>query len=1026
MGQPTTRLLISLCVWLLAGVSLANGQAREVTGTVTDAGSGFPLPGVNIVVQGTSTGTATDIEGRYRINVPGPDAVLVFSFVGYVPQEIRVGDQTQIDVALAEDVALLEDVVVVGYGTQRKEDVLGSVSSIDADDARVGLVTAPDQMIQGRVAGVTVVQNNGEPGAGFNIRIRGGTSISASNEPLYVIDGVPIDNASISPGGAGVSSAAPRNPLNLINPNDIQSITILKDASATAIYGSRAANGVVLITTKQGQQGRVTVDYDGFVSSSTMTRKIDLLSGEEYINFLEGAIERRELGWIDTDDDGVVDQIRDDNGNGVPDILDQQGSADTDWQDAVTRTGISHSHNLALSGGTQNTQYRASVSYLNQQGIIISSGLERLTGRLNANHEALDGRLRFNLNFQSSYAEDDYLPYQQTGGFEGGLFTNVFAFNPTFPVRQDGDYFEIGEGAQSVRNPVALAEEIEDFGKTTRTLGNLSVELDLIEGLTAQVNVGADRAQSSRRMYFPKSNPVGAIDLGRALQRNRERTSQTFQSYLTYRSTLADAHNLELLGGYEYSVFDTEEFGAEARNFVTDAWSYNNLGGGADEVKPYSFRENSKLASFFGRLNYNFNERYYLTGVLRYDGSSRFGANNKWALFPAVQVGWRLSEEAFLQDVDVLSELRLRVGYGVNGNQEIGNYRSLALLAPNPDARAVIGGIPVTGVAPATYANPDLRWEETTSYNIGIDYGFLNGRFTGTLEYYRKDTRDLLLEVPVPQPAPLPTRLENIGEVKNEGLEFSLDALAVDGTDFSLLLGAVFTTNRNEVVSLGGRERIITGTVSGRGQSGVQSQIIVPGQPLGTFYGPVFAGIVDGVQTFVDLDGDGEIEVTGDDRTFIGNAQPDFTYGFRAQAYWGAFDFSMFLRGEYGRDVFNNTALVYQTKSGVTQNNNFIKAALESDELVNEPAKFSDRWIENGSFLRMDNIQLGYTIPVTQLSEQLRTARVYFSVNNVFVITPYTGYDPEVNTDAGLATLGIDYTNYPRPRTFTLGVNLGF
>ena len=1027
-----------------ACVSFTVAQEMEVSGLVTEAETGEPLPGVNIVVQGTTTGTTTGLDGVYSITVPGEDAVLIFSFIGYEAQEIPVDGREVIDVTMGEDVALLEDVVVVGYGTQRREDVTGSVSTVDVEDANVGLVTSPTQMLQGRVAGLQVTQTNGEPGAGLNVRIRGGTSINASNEPLYVIDGVPIDNGATEPGGANVSNSAPRNALNLINPNDIESITVLKDASATAIYGSRAANGVILITTKQGVSGRATVDYESYVSASTMARNLDLLSADEYVSFVEQA-QSRDL---------------------IPNAV--VGEASTDWQDAVTRTGVSQFHNLAFSGGTENTQYRASLSYLNQEGIIISSGLSRLTGRLNASNQALDGRLSLSLNLQAARVENDYIPYTSTGGFEGGLFTNVLGFNPTLPVfNEDGSFYEVGPGRQGVRNPVALARQVDDTGETTRTLGNLQAEFELVEGLTAQVNAGADRSVGARRQFFPQASPVGFEFGGQAILRDQERTTQTLQTYLTYTGTLADIHNLNLLGGYEFNQADIEGLGVEGREFVTDATGYSNLAGAGQLVNSntFSFKERSRLVSFFGRINYNFNERYYLTGVLRYDGSSRFGANNKWALFPALSASWRIDQEPFLENVDAISELRLRLGYGVNGNQEIGNRRSLALLRADPGASAVIGGQDVTGVTLAAYANPDLKWEQAVQYNVGLDYGFLDGKYSGTLEYYLKNTEDLLLEIPVPQPAPIPVRLENIGAIRNQGVEFSLDAFLIDRPNVSWLSGIVMSAERNEVVSLGSRDRIVTGNVSGRGQSGTQAQIILPGYGVPSFYAPVFAGLCgvdipvteapcneiedipdtpfddrEGVQVFndygEDTDGDGIGDefvglvlpgaLGGEDRQIVGSPRPDFTFGWRNQIYFGRFDLSAFIRAEFGRDIFNNTALVYQTQSSLNQNNNFLAGALNDPLNLAEPAVFSSRWIVDGSFVRLQNVTLGYAVPLENLVSQFRNARIYLSVDNALLFTGYDGYDPEVNTDAGLATLGIDYTNYPVPRTFTFGLNLGF
>ena len=1004
-------------VWLCS-VSVVMAQPRTITGTVLDASTGDPLPGVNIVVLGTTTGTTTDVAGRYQLEVPGPEAILVFSFVGYEQVQEVVGTRTVINVRLQPTVEVLGEIVVVGYGVQRREDVTGSVASISVDEINQGRYTSPDQLLQGRVAGLTIVANNGEPGAGLNIRLRGGTSISASNEPLIVIDGVPIDNVPLTPGGAGVNGAPPppRNPLSLINPNDIESITVLKDAAATAIYGSRGANGVILIETKKGRQGQLQVDYDGYVTASTPYRKMDVLNGDEYRRFVEQQIQA---------------------GNLPAAARQGLGNANTDWEEAVMRTALTHAHNLAFSGGTSQTRYRASVNYLNEEGLVINSGLERLTGRLNADHQAFDGRLRLQLNLTSSFTHDNLLPYNQTAGFEGGVLSNVFQMNPTYPIRsqtnldgtpaRDG-YFEISDGRTSVRNPVAMAEQVQDFAKTTRSLGNLAVELDVLRGLTARINFGADRAQASRRQYFPLESPVGSEFGGRALLRNREHSSMTFQSYLTYRGTFARQHNVELLGGYEFNEYMTEEFGVEGRDFVTDLTSYNAVQSGALLVKEgtFSYKDKSRLVSFFTRLNYNFASKYYLTGVLRYDGSSRFGEGNKWALFPAISGAWRLSAEPFLRGVDWISDLRLKVGYGVTGSQEIGNYLSLAQLGTSQNLQAVFNQEAFTGFAPINYANPNLQWEETSSFNVGLDYNFWNGKLSGTLEYYIKETDKLLLEIPVPQPAPVPTRIENIGKTRNRGVELSLDALAVDRPNFNVLFGLVFSANRNEVVSLGAREFIVTGVVSGRGQSGNFAQRLIPGEPVGTFYGWIFEGVENGRQKFRDLNEDGRIDDA--DRTIIGKAQPDFTYGFRTNIYWGNFDFSLFIRGEQGRDVFNNTALVYQTKSAVLQNQNFLKAALDDPDRLDEPAIFSSRWIEDGSFLRVDNVTIGYTFRNLggALGQHVRRARIYVTGQNLLLLTPYSGYDPEVNINAGLASLGIDYAQYPRPRSFTLGVSLGF
>ncbi|MDX1429160.1 MAG: SusC/RagA family TonB-linked outer membrane protein, partial [Rhodothermales bacterium] len=578
------RILLSAALVLVSS-TLAFAQEKTVTGTVTDADSGFPLPGVNISVQGTLTGTATGIDGTYSIRVNTGD-VLVFSFVGYLPQEVTVADQTTINVALQEDVALLSEVVVVGYGTQRKADVTGAVSNVNVADANVGIVQSPEQMLQGRVSGVRVVQNDGEPGAGVTIRVRGGTSISASNDPLYVVDGVPIDNSSTQPNTFSLDGNAdnngPRNPLSFINPSDIASIDVLKDASAAAIYGSRGANGVILITTKKGQAGQLSVNYSGRLSVSQLRKKIDLLSASEYRQFVS--------------DFGL--------GNSL-------GGANTDWQDEIFSDATSQDHNLSFSGGTELTRYRASVGYRDQEGIVVNSGQERVTGNLSASHKAMEEKLELNVNLNGSFVNDNLTPTTETNGFESTLLGNVVKFNPTLPVTDtdSGCLFDTGSGfceiGTSVRNPVAIAEQIQDFVKTSRILGGFNANYKFTSALSAKVNVGLDQSSSTRRTYVPKTSPLqpGITQNGTAAQNTLQRGSRLIELTGQYQEILSDVHSVTLLGGYSWQDFVTESFGVETRDFVTDFVGFNNLGLGASEQKPSSSKEASKLISFFGRVN---------------------------------------------------------------------------------------------------------------------------------------------------------------------------------------------------------------------------------------------------------------------------------------------------------------------------------------------------------------------------------------------------------------------------------------
>jgi TonB-dependent starch-binding outer membrane protein SusC len=1027
------KLLPALAAVLLwTAQASAQGQTGSITGRVVDAATQRPLAAASVVVEGTQRGVVTRADGAFLLtNVPVGTHRVRANQVGYGAQtlEVTVGaaETATAQFALQPQAVVLDELVAVGYGAQRREAITGAVATIDATEANVGRVTSPTELVQGRVAGVLMVQNDGQPGAGVNVRIRGGTSISASNEPLYVIDGVPIDNAPIEPQGPnntfGSNSSLARNPLSMINPNDIESITVLKDASATAIYGSRGANGVVLIQTKRGVEGRTEVTYDGYVASSRPYRTLEVLDGAQYRSFIEQEVAAGRLSQ---------------------DRLTNLGAANTNWEREVLRNAATHNHNLSFAGGGASTQYRASLSYMNQEGIVRSSGLERITGRINANQQALDNRLRLGLNLNATRVENDYVAYENTGGFTGTVFTNMLIFNPTWPVRVTNPetgverFYEIGPGAVTIRNPVAIAEQIEDFGNSTRILGNFTADFDLLSNLTAQFNVGTDRSEGGRGAYYPKVNPLGALTNGQAILGNRARSTHTLQSYLTYRLN-RPGHNFDVLGGYEFNEYSTFETQSEAHNFITDAFSYYNLGAGAIQQPSASSRVDSRLVSFFARTNYSFRDRYYLTGVLRRDGSSRFGAGHKWALFPAVSAAWRISEEPFMRN-SVFSDLRLRAGYGLQGSQEISPYSSLITLAAG--ARGVIGEQTVVGVAPNRNPNPDLKWEETSQWNVGLDYGFLGNRFAGSVEYYVKNTYDLLLTVPVPQPAMVTTRLENIGSVRNQGVEFAFDAHAISRPNLDLSLGLVGSAERNKVVSLGSAAFITTGSVSGQGQSGQVSQRIMPGHPLGTFFGPEFVGVdQNGKQLFnkyeVQRDERGNIvsrTLTGQttnpaasDYVVLGNANPDFSLGTRGNFRMGNLDMSFLVRGVFGQDVLNNTALVYATKGNALQDKNFLVAALNDPTGIREPAIFSSRWIEDGSFVRLQNMTLGYTLPARLVSHvQANQARLYVSGDNLLLLTDYSGYDPEAHTEAGLASRGIDYLNYPNPRTFTVGVRLGF
>ena len=1021
------RLCLALVVGLLSSARLgAQVPTGTITGRVVDSATQQPLSDVSVVVQGTRRGAVSGPDGSFAIvGVPAGSQTVRARRIGFnsPAQVVTVpsGGTATVVFALDRQAISLEDVVTVGYGTQRRAAITGSVATIDANAAQVGVVSNVNQMIEGRAAGVQVTQNSGEPGAGAQIRIRGGTSISASNEPLYVIDGVPINNVETENAGIGIggSPPLPRSPLTLINPSDIASISILKDAAAS-IYGTRAANGVVLIETKKGVGAGPTMEYEFYAGSSSPQKHLDLVTGDQYRQYVQQQVTA-----------GVLQATQ----------LTLLGTANTNWERALLHNASTVNHNLSFAGGSTNTAYRASLNYMNQQGIVISNGFQRLQARINGTHQTLEGRLRLGLNLTGSNINNDYIPYENDGGFEGGVFINMVQFNPTKPITVTDPalgtttYYEIGPGAQSDRNPVGLANQIQDLGKSTRILANTSGDFDIFPALTARVNVGVDRSGGNRSTYWPLSSPAGAGYGGRARQASRDNTSKTLQTVLNFHPEFSGDRTFDMLGGYEYNDFTLSEFVAEAQGFLTDALGYNGLSTGSKLITPSSYREDSRLVGFFSRANASFKDRYFLTGSWRRDGSSRFGIGNKWAVFPAISGSWRIGQENFFPH-GPFSELRLRAGWGKLGNPGVPPYASLIRLSADEGSRYVFGDKPVVGFTPISNENPNLKWETTTQTNVALDYGFLNNRFSGSLEYYVKNTRDLLLSIAVPQPAVVGERLENIGKTRNKGVEFSMDAQLLNRPNTNWTAGLVFSADRTTVVDLGSRNFIITGIMSGQGQSGAPSQRIIPGQPLGTFYGPQFVGVnAAGQQTFnkyvVAADGTRTLSGTtttpgGDDLVILGNAQPKYTLGLRSQGNIGKFDLSMLISSQHGQKVLNETALVYATKSNAVNNKNFLASALSDGIGPKEPSVFSDRFIEDGSFVRLQNVTVGYTFDLPKFTGAARGTRVYLSGDNLLLGTSYTGYDPEVYTNAGLASLGIDYLHYPRPRTITGGFRVAF
>jgi iron complex outermembrane receptor protein len=1002
----------------------AQGSTGTITGRAIDSASRQPLSAVSLRIVGTQRGAMTREDGSFTLpGVPVGAQRVRASRIGFAPQvkdvTVPAGGSASVEFVLPAQAAVLGEMVVTGYGAQRRQSITGSVATVEADQANVGVITNANQMLQGRVAGLQMVTNNGEPGGGAQIRIRGGTSISASNDPLYVVDGIPLQNESTVAGayGAGAFDAGlPRSPLNTINPNDIESITVLKDASATAIYGSRGANGVILIQTRRGLSGRPSIDYDVYVAGSSPARRLDFLTGDQYRSFVQDQVTAKILPATQ---------------------LAGLGTANTNWERELTRTGYATSHNLSFAGGSAATTYRASLNYFDQQGVVISNGLKRYQGRLNAQHQAFDGKLGLGLTLTASRVNNQYLAMENGGGFSGGVFTNMAIFNPTQPVIDPatGKYYEIGTGPQGTRNPVALANQITDQAPENRVLGNLTGSLELMPSLTAQTTLGVDYTDAVRQTYFPIVNPIGAQFNGAARQAERSLQNLNFQQLLTFTPKIGTRQELDVVGGYEYSSFNNHGFEVISQGFVTDVFLWNNLGAGtpANSPPPGSYIQESKLVSFFSRANYGFADKYFLTGVIRRDGSSRLAEGNKWSVFPALSASWRLSNEDFMRGRG-FSTLALRAGWGRQGNQAVQPYGTQLLLKADNGSKYLFGSDVTTGLVAAQVANPDLKWETSEQTNVGIDWGLKNDRFTGIIDFYQKTTKDLLLRVAVPQPAVVSTRIENVGAVRNRGLEATVDARLFDEPSRTLSSGLILTVDRSEVRDIGvGRDFIITGRVFGQGQSGRFAQRLIPGQPLGTFWGPQFLRVDAGRQVFSCVAAsvgcvNGEtFNPTGADEAIIGNANPKFSLGFHSNGTWNKLDASWNWRGEFGRDVFNNTALVYATKGNAKQGRNFLASALNDPTGIGEPSIYSSRWIENGRFVRLQNVTVGYTFSLAAMGG--RPTRVYVSGDNLLMFTPYSGYDPEVFVDAnqdGIGTRGIDYLTYPRARTITTGVRLQF
>lgn len=982
-----------------------SAQQVTVTGSVTDGKDGSPLPGVSVAIENTSKGTTTDINGNYSIEVENGEA-LIFSFIGYASQKVIVTDQSVIDIKLLEDIMQLDEIVVTGYGVTKKSDVTGAVTSLKAEDFNQGMVTTPEELMQGRISGVQITSNSGEPGSGVMVQIRGANSIRSNTMPLYVIDGVPLDIQNTSPDGANAaginSSASATNPLNFLNANDIESIDVLKDASASAIYGARAANGVIIVTTKRGKEGKSDISYSGYTSVSTLPKQIDVLSAEDWVNFRKVLFPRPQ------------DSTR----------IENFGS-NTNWQDEIFRTAYAQSHNLSLTGGTSQTQYRASFGFLDQEGIVDGSEMDRYTGRLNLSQKAINDKLNIEVNLTASQLNNSRSPIGGRTGFEGDLLLNAIMANPTMPVyTESGSYFQ---PVVTKRNPRAMIDLMKDNTKENRILGNVSASLEPIKGLVIKTNIGLDNMVAVRRINRSQRLNFLAVDGGTGDINNRELSSWLAEHTIQYSRTFADVHSISVLGGFSYQNFLIRGYNIHTIGYTSDEieYTYSLETSDLTQVSPSAYGERNELQSFFGRINYNLMEKYLVTVTMRRDGSSKFGINNKYGNFPSVALAWRLSQEQFIENLNVFSNLKLRIGWGITGNQEIGSKHSLFSIGTSDGSKAIMDGSTVIpGYVLLKTPNENIKWESTQQTNIGVDFGFFKGRLSGTIDLFSKNTVDMLLETTAKLPAPTARQIGNVeGSIINKGIEVALTGYIVEKGDFKWNLGLNFTKINNTVEDLK-VSQISTGQASGQGMTGVDVQVIKNGESINSFNGKKFLGFdQDGRSIFQDTDG-----IDGDDIMILGSPLPDYTFSVYNNFNYKNFDLNFFIQGVQGNLIYNNTANSIGTVANIFAGNNTFPNIVTSGENSRNRQEFSSRFLEDGSYIRLSNATIGYNINASKFN-WINNLRIYVSGNNLFLITDYTGYDPDVNTDASrdnISSTGIDNTNYPKSRSFTLGLNVTF
>ncbi|WP_185816889.1 SusC/RagA family TonB-linked outer membrane protein [Hymenobacter metallilatus] len=1045
-------------------------QTRSISGRITDRATGEGLPGVTVLVKGTTNGVSTNSDGSFALTVPTSGSTLLVSSVGYISQEVTLGNEASYTIGLAADTKTLSEVVVTGFGVaQERRELTGAIATVKSESFKNQPVAGVDQVLQGRAAGVQVTQNSGTPGSGIAVRVRGASSLTASNEPLYVVDGLPINTGSYSNIGTGNQQT---NALSDLNPNDIESIEVLKDASSSAIYGSRGANGVVLITTKQGRAGRTRVNLDYYRGAQTAWNRPKALTGQQQTElFLDmvrnrypasstGTISALGVNWRSHADlagylfseGGLAVQnglyTYADNGDGIRDLAQFQNPStapSTNWADEILRTAPISNYELAVSGGTDRIRYRASGSYFDQQGIIIGSGFQRASGRLNMDAKLSD-KIRMGVNIGLNRSTNNRI--QNDNNINGVLSTAVLVASDIPKYRRDGTYAK--DPGSSTENPLAAAKEPTILGVSARVIGTQFTEFELVKNLKYRATFGLDYLTFKDDTFFPTTTNTGAGTSGSATSSYRQERNFNHISSLTYAKVFGEAHSVSAQAVVDYQQDVFNEVFASATGFPGN--DVKQVSAGATKTGASSSETEWRILGFLGRVNYSFKEKYLLGLTARYDGSSRFGQNNKYGLFPAVSAAWRVSEESFLKD-SFVNDLKLRASYGQTGNQEIGNFASRGLIGTGANFQQV------GGLALSQLANPDLKWERTTKTNVGIDFSVLNNRVTFIADAYKHDTRDLLLSRLVPGSTGFLSYLANVGSIENKGLEFGLTTVNIKGNSddaFSWESNFNITFNRNKVTKL----------VDGIPFAAGFASWVAEGQPLGAFRGYRVDGIFQSQEQinaldaaaqatygataryqssltapgdikFKDLNNDGRI--TGDDQEIIGNAQPKFYGGFTNTLRYKGFDLTAFLQFQYGNEIYNNNISFAQGMNGVfgqdaavlnrwtpTNTNTDVPRAVYGDP--NNNRRVSDRFIEDGSYARLKNLTLGYTLPSAFTSRlKMSSFRVYAQAQNLFTITNYSGLDPEVNTFSGSNTaLGTDFLTFPQARTITGGVSIGF